>query len=221
MSASLWGEPMRSKGLGWTLGALGVVLVAAGLVLMLAIVPSMKKLRPDTNVTRGVYQHHAGALRPADVQFMRNLPITLSRHFAVLKTNGNVALVKEERTMMSGGSPGANRGGLATDRSTRWLTPTKYPSHWAQTEGFWPRQGIVLRSADRQPEESYPGWSDDYPRSVAHLRRRNHLLRSGTKVYLYTSSSGPKPIDPRKSRRWACPRSCPRPSSRPSSERPR
>jgi hypothetical protein len=197
MSASLWGEPMRSKGLGWTLAALGVVLVAAGLVLMLAIVPSMKKMPSDTNVTREYTGTMPVLFNPQTFQFMRNLPITLERHFAVVKTSGNVALVKEERTMTSDGKQLEQIvEDYAIDRSTMMATDT-YPSDWAQTEGFWPRQGIVISWPIGSQKKTYPGWSDDY-RGTVPLTYAGEMTysRSGTKVYLYTSSSGPKPIDP-------------------------
>ena len=187
---------MRSKELGWTLAALGVVLVAAGLVLMLAIVPGMKKLPSDTDVTRDYTGTMPVLLNPQTFQFMRNLPITLERHFAVVKTDGNVALVKEERTMASGGKTLEQIvEDYAVDRSTM-MSSDKYPSDWAQTEGFWPRQGIViigpsaarrrLRGLERRLSRTVPL---DYAGEMTYSR-------SGTKVYLYTSSSGPKPIDP-------------------------
>ena len=177
--------------------ALGVVLVAAGLVLMLAIVPSMKKMPSDTDVTRDYTGTMPVLLNPQTFQFMRNLPITLQRHFAVVKTDGNVALVKEERTMASGGQTLEQIvEDYAVDRSTM-MSSSKYPSDWAQTEGFWPRQGIVISWPIGSQEKDYTGWSDDY-RSTVPLTYAGESTysRSGTKVYLYTSSSGPKPIDP-------------------------
>ena len=197
MSASPWGEPMRSKGLGWTLAGLGVVLVAAGLVLMLAIVPGMKKLPSDTDVTREYTGTMPVLFNPQTFQFMRNLPITLERHFAVVKTDGNVALVKEERTMASGGKTLEQIvEDYAVDRTTM-MSSDKYPSDWAQTEGFWPRQGIVISWPIGSQKKDYLGWSDDY-RSTVPLTYAGEMTysRSGTKVYLYTSSSGPKPIAP-------------------------
>ena len=197
MSASLWGEPMRSKGLGWTLAGLGVVLVAAGLVLMLAIVPGIKKLPSDTDVTREYTGTMPVLFNPQTFQFMRNLPITLERHFAVVKTDGNVALVKEERTMASGGKTLEQIvEDYAVDRTTM-MSSDKYPSDWAQTEGFWPRQGIVISWPIGSQKKDYLGWSDDY-RSTVPLTYAGETTysRSGTKVYLYTSSSGPKPIAP-------------------------
>ena len=84
----------------------------------------------------------------------------------------------------------------AVDRSTM-MSSDKYPSDWAQTEGFWPRQGIVITWPIGSQKKDYPGWSDDY-RSTVPLTYAGEMTysRSGTKVYLYTSSSGPKPIDP-------------------------
>ena len=186
---------MRSKGLGWILAALGVVLVAAGLVLMLAVVPSMKKMPADTNVTRDYTGTLAVQLNPQTFQFVRNVPITLTRNFAVVKTDGNVALVKEERTMASGGQTLEQVvEDYAINRSTM-MSSDKYPSDWAQTEGFWPRQGIVISWPIASQKKDYPGWSDDY-RSTVPLDYAGELTysRSGTKVYLYTSSSGPEPI---------------------------
>jgi len=177
------------------LGVVGLVLVVAGLVVMLAIAPGMKKLPTDTNITR-TYQGTMPVLfDPRTFKFTHDLPIAITRHFAVTQTSGNVALVKEERTMTSGGQAIQQVvNDYAVDRTTMLASPT-YPDAWKSTPGFWPREGVVLSWPIGTKQQDYTGWSDDY-RSTVPLKFAGVVTnpRSGTKTYLFTSSSGPRPI---------------------------
>ena len=44
-------------------------------------------------------------MNPQTFEFMNDLPIELERHFYVVETDGDLALVTEERMMTSGGQP--------------------------------------------------------------------------------------------------------------------
>ena len=187
---------MGGKGLGWVLAIVGVVLVAAGLVVMLAAVPGMKKLPADIDTTRNYEGTMATVVNPQTFETKSDLPITLERHFAVVATDGDSALVKEERTMMSGGQPLQQVvNHYAIDRTTM-MWSDEYPDEWAQNEGFWPRDGIVLGWPLDTEQKDYTGWSDDYMSTVplTFVEEAEHE-RSGMTLYKFTSASDPQPIN--------------------------
>jgi len=186
---------MAGKGLGWVLAIVGVLLVAAGLVVMLALVPGMKMLPDDTDTTRTYEGTMATVVDPQTFRFTNDLPIELERHFFVAATDGDVALVTEERMMTSGGQPlqqGMNN--YAVDRKTmEWSDD--YPEKWAENEGFWPREGNVIGWPMDTEQRDYTGWSDDYMSTVplTFVEEADHE-RSGMTLYQFTSSSDPQPI---------------------------
>lgn len=183
------------KGLGWLLAIVGVLLAAAGLVVMLVVVPGMKQLPADTDTTRTYEGTMAAMLDPATFKATNDLPIELARHVTVVETSDGLALVEEERTMTSGGQPlqqGVNN--YSVDRVTmEWSDD--YPEAWAESEGFWPREGNVIGwPMDTEPRD-YTGWSDDYMSTVplTFVEEATHD-RSGMTLYTFTSSSEPQPI---------------------------
>jgi hypothetical protein len=184
-----------NKTLGWVLAIAGAVLAIAGVVLMLVVVPGMTKMPSDTDVTRTYEGTMPVQLNPQTFEFMRDLPIEITRHFAVVETSDDLALVKEERTMTSGGQPLQQVVcDYSIDRSTM-MWGDGYPDAWADSEGFWERDGIVLSWPVGTEKKDYTGWSDDY-RSTVPLKFDGEVThdRSGMTTYLFTSESGPKPI---------------------------
>jgi hypothetical protein len=184
-----------SKGLGWILAILGVLLVAAGLVVMLAVVPGMKQLPADTDTTRTYEGTMATLVNPQTFESMNDLPIELERHFYVVETDGDLALVAEERKMTSAGQTlqeGVNH--FSVDRVTM-LWSDDYPEEWAENQGFWPREGYVMGWPMDTPQEDLTGWSDDYMSTVplTFVEEATHE-RSGMTLYKFTSASEPKPI---------------------------
>jgi hypothetical protein len=179
------------------LTVIGVLLLAAGLVVMLAIVPGMKKMPADTDTTRDYEGTMVALLNPADFTFQKMLPITLTRHFAVTETDGDLALVKEEKTMMAGTTPLQQVvTHYAVDRVTM-LASADYPEDWATSEGFIPREGIVLSWPMDTEQKDYTGWSDDYMSTVplVFAEEATHE-RSGMTLYKFTSESDAQPIVP-------------------------
>lgn len=183
------------KGLGWLLAIVGVLLAAAGLVVMLVVVPGMKQLPADTDTTRTYEGTMASMLDQTTFTFVRDLPIELERHVTVVDTSDGLALVKEERTMTTGGQPlqqGVNH--YSVDRVTmEWSDD--YPEDWAGNEGFWPREGNVIGWPMDTEQRDYTGWSDDYMSTVplTFVAEETHE-RSGMTLYRFTSSSDPQPI---------------------------
>jgi hypothetical protein len=186
---------MGGKGLGWLLAIVGVVLVAAGLVVMLVVVPGMKQLPADTDTTRTYEGTMATLLDPTTFKTTTDLPIELERRFFVAATTDGLALVTEERAMTSGGQPlqqGVNN--YSVDRVTmEWSDD--YPAEWAENEGFWPREGYVIGWPMDTEQKDYTGWSDDYLSTVplTFVEEATHE-RSGMTLYKFTSASDPQPI---------------------------
>jgi hypothetical protein len=175
----------------------GVALVVAGLLLMLVIVPDMKQFPDDVNTAR----HYVGTMPvmfdPDTFEFMTDLDLNLERHFNTEATDGGVALVKEEQTMSDGDQVLQHFvKHYALDRKTMEVSDT-FPDSWAQTEGFWAREGIVLGWPIGTENRDYVGWSDDY-RATVTLKFEGEVEheRAKIKTYYFTSTSGPVPIDP-------------------------
>jgi hypothetical protein len=186
---------MGGKGLGWLLAIVGVLLVAAGLVVMLAVVPGMKQLPADTDTTRTYEGTMATLVNPKTFESMNDLPIELERHFYVVATDGDLALVAEERKMTSAGQAlqeGVNH--FSVDRVTmEWSDD--YPEEWAENQGFWPREGYVMGWPMDVEQKDYTGWSDDYMSTVplTFAEEATHE-RSGMTLYKFMSASDPQPI---------------------------
>jgi hypothetical protein len=184
-----------SRGLGWVLAVVGAVLLAAGLVVMLVVVPGMKQLPADTDTTRTYEGTMATLVDPQTFETMRDLPIALERSFFVVETEGDAALVKEERSMTSGGqSLQQVVNHYSVDRVTMEWTGD-HPEEWAENEGFWSREGHVLGWPMDTERRDYTGWSDDFMSTVplTFVEEAAHE-RSGMTLYTFTSAGGPQPI---------------------------
>jgi len=187
---------MSRRILGGILLGIGIVLVVASLVLMLVIVPGMKQFPDDVDTTRAYEGTAPVMFDPATFQFMKDLKIDLTRHFKTEATDGGVALVEEEQSLSSQGQviqKVSKR--YAIDRKTMEAA-THYPASWAEMEGFWPREGLVLGWPIGTEKKDYQGWSDDY-RDTVTLKYSGEVKhdRAGINTYYFTASSGPRPID--------------------------
>jgi len=89
------GYSWQGTELGLTI--IGVLLLAAGLILMLAIVPGMKKMPDDTDTTRDYEGTMVALLNPSDFTYQKMLPITLQRHFAVAETTATPLWSRKRR----------------------------------------------------------------------------------------------------------------------------
>jgi hypothetical protein len=197
--------------LGRLLAVVGVVLVAAGLVLMLAIMPAMKKLPTDTNVTRTYDGSMKTLLNPTNMTFAHDVPVQITRNFKVIATSGDVSEVKETKAVASNGQPLQQVvNTYAIDRKTM-LATTSYPAAWKSAEGFFDRQGVVLSWPFDTKKKDLAGWSDDY-RSTVVLKFAGEVThpRSGLKTYLFTSESAAKPMSPLEVARMGFPTQLPK-----------
>jgi hypothetical protein len=187
---------MSRRILGGILLGIGIVLVVAGLVLMLIIVPGMKQFPDDVNTTRTYVGTAPVIFDPAAFQFMKDLNIDLTRHFETESTDGGVALVKEEQSLSSQGQliqEVLKR--YAIDRKSMETT-AHYPASWAELDGFLPRQGLVIGWPIGTEKKDYQAWNDDY-RTTVPLTYSGEVQHDRAKIntYYFTASSGPLPIN--------------------------
>ena len=103
---------MRGKVGGWTALTLGIVALAAGLVLLFFVIPGMAQFPDDVDTTRN-YEGELGvmlnseALATMDVEnlFLRNVPVTIDRHIQTLEVDGGDALVSDSAVLVGPAGP--------------------------------------------------------------------------------------------------------------------
>jgi uncharacterized membrane protein len=188
---------MNRKVTAGILLVLGIVLVVVGIVIMAVIVPGMKQFPDDVDTTREYAGTMTVLLNPDTFEFMKDLEVDLERHFKTEETDGDIALVIEEQTLSSGGQPLQSlTKHYALNRKTMEFAKD-YPESWAETDGFWDREGLVLGWPIDTEKKDYVGWSDDY-RSTVELKYEEEVEHDRAKIdtYLFTASDPSKLIDP-------------------------
>ncbi|NLE51738.1 MAG: DUF3068 domain-containing protein [Chloroflexi bacterium] len=203
---------MNRRSLGALLFLLGLAIVAAGVVLMLVIVPGMKRFPDDVDTTRQYEGTLATMLNPADFTFLNDLPVTIERHVTVQDTDGDLALVREEQVMSAGDQTLQNlTKSYAIDRETMESVASGYPDAWSEEPGFWPREGLVIGWPIDSEPESYRGWSDDY-RQVVTLDYDSEVIhdRSDLTTYYYVGSGEAQPIAPEAAQAMGLPMAIPK-----------
>ena len=188
---------MNRRVIGVLLVLIGLAAVAVGLVLMLVIVPGMKQFPADVDTTRNYEGTMPVLLNANTLGFMTDIPVDLVRHFKTEATDGKLALVLEEQTLSSQGTPLLEMTKRhAIDRKTMEFA-AEYPAEWADREGFIERTGLVLGWPLDSEKKDYVGWSDDYRATVPLTfagEEEHDRAKIGT--YHFTSSSDPQPIHP-------------------------
>lgn len=186
---------MKHRTLAYALAGLGAVLVIAGLVVMLAVVPSMKKLPADTNEARSYDGTLATLLDPQTFTFVKDQPMTIARSFKVTATSGDLAQVQEKRVMSVGGTPIKSQtfSYVVDNKTMMSVSGDQVPSDWAKTEGYWAREGLTFSWPIDTQKQDYPGWSEDY-RDTVTLKYAGEAQHAGATLLHYTSASGPQPM---------------------------
>ncbi len=188
---------MSRRTLGGIIALVGAILIVAGLVLMLVVVPGMKQFPDDVDTTRTYSGTMPVLLNPATFEFMTDLDVELNRNFRTEEVDGDVALVYEEQILLAGGEPLQRLvKHYALDRKSMEVSDT-YPEAWASKEGFWPREGLVLGWPIDTEKKDYVGWSDDYRDTVtlAFSEEVQHD-RAGITTYYFTAGAPARPIHP-------------------------
>jgi hypothetical protein len=190
---------MKGRLGAFTALGLGVLFVAAALVVKFAVVPAFAQFPDDVDSTR-TYEGtlevmlNAEALAAGDVAgiFVEDVPIRLSRHVTTEDTDGGKALVREVATTTAAdGTP------LPLDSEDWYTIDRKTMGHIENFAGhpevLEARQGLVVGFPIGTEQRTYSGWSDYY-QSVVPLEFVAEEERAGVTTYHFRSQSGPAPI---------------------------
>ncbi len=191
------------KFFGWLCLLLGLLLVAGGLVVKLAILPALAVWPNDVDSTRTydgtlVTMLNAQALASGDMAnlFLENVPVSVDRHVTTEQVDGLKALVREVATMYALNADGTR--GDVIQGSDDWYTIDRrttehIPNFTDNTMVREERQGLVIGFPIGTEKRGYQGWTDDYQAlsTTVFQRVEEH---EGITTYYFTSSSGPKPI---------------------------
>jgi hypothetical protein len=189
----------RSTG-GYIVAILGILLIAAGLVVKFAIMPTQAQWPSSVDKTREYEGTLAVMLNPAALAtmdmanlFLTNVPVTISRHITTDKADvkGAKALVHEVATM-------AAPGGTVLQTTDKWYAiDRKTMEHIANfstnTNVQDQRQGLVVGFPIGTEKITYKGWNDDYQQAVDVVFVAEED-RAGVKAYHFEATSGPQKI---------------------------
>ena len=198
---------MKGKIGGLLVVFLGLLLVAAGLVVKLWLVPTMAVWPDDVDTTR----HYEGTLgtmlNPAALEtmdfanlFYSDVPVVIDRHVTTEAVDGDKALVKEQIQVK--GPDGQPLAGLNTDRdglyTTYWYAidrkTTEEVRNFTDNAGVDDnRQGLVIGFPIGTEKMDYSGWSDDLQMlmPVQFVGVEEH---EGISTYHFRSDSDPQPL---------------------------
>lgn len=191
---------MKGKIGGSLVLILGLLLVAAGLVLKFAVLPMLAVWPDDVDSTRHyegtlVTMLNPAALATMDVAnlFLANIPIVVDRHVTTDQVDGNKALVQEQ--VQVNGPDGQPLPGLAAtyfyaiDRKTTEEIPN-FTDNTAVDDN---RQGLVIGFPIGTEQRTYQGWSDDLQAlmPVEFVAVEEH---EGMSLYHFHSASDAAPL---------------------------
>ncbi|MGZ5384471.1 MAG: porin PorA family protein [Acidimicrobiia bacterium] len=184
---------MRGKVFGSTALTLGILLLAAGLVMLFLVIPGMAQFPDDVDSTR-TYEGelslmlNAEALATLDLAnlFIRDVPVTIDRHVQTLQVDGEKALVLDEAVMSGPVGPLQQAEDVyAIDRKTMESIPNFTDDARASD-----RKGLVVGFPIGTKPTSYLGWNGDTleTNTLSFLQEEEH---EGLTTYVFTASSGP------------------------------
>ncbi len=190
---------MKGKIGGSLVLLLGLLLVAAGLVLKFALLPMMAVFPDDVDSTRTYEGTLEVMLNPVALQsmdlsnlFLRDVPITVNRHVTTEQVDGNKALVLEEATMLGpDGNPiqPTQQFWYTIDRKTTEHIPN-FTDNTAVNEA---REGLVIGFPIGTEQRTYDGWNDDYQATMPaeFVAEEEH---EGINTYHFRSAGEPAAI---------------------------
>ena len=184
---------MRGKAFGTTATTIGVLLLAAGLVMLFLIIPGMAQFPDDVDSTR-TYEGqlslmlNADALATMDLAniFIRDVPVTIDRRVETLQVDGEKALVLDEAVMSGPAGPLQNATDVyAIDRKTMESIP-----NFTEDARVTDREGLVVGFPIGTKSSPYSGWNGDTleTNTLSFLQEEEH---EGLNTYVFTAASGP------------------------------
>ncbi len=186
----------ESSGMQKILLGLGALLLVAGLIVQLLIVPGAKQFPDDVDVNRA-YEGAAGVLLNAEALasndlanlFVRELPITIDRNVLTLDTDGGDALVSDISVVNSPAGPiQTTENYYSIDRKSMLSDDT-----FNEDERVIAREGLVVGFPIGTESRNYDGWNGD-TETVNILTYVEKQERGGLDTYYFTAASGPDRI---------------------------
>jgi hypothetical protein len=178
---------------------LGVVLILVAAVIRFVILPGQAQWPDDVDSTR-IFEGtlhvmlNPQALAAMDLPnlFMREVPITLSRHVTTEDVNGGKAMVREVATLYD---PGGNElqgseSWYAIDRKSMRAIPAGSAADMRNSDKVTDREGLVIGFPIGTEAKDYKGWSSDY-QTVLDVKYVREEERGGVNTYVFEAASSP------------------------------
>jgi hypothetical protein len=193
---------MKGKPGGLVVLGLGLVLIVAALVVRFVILPGQAQWPDDVDSTRTYDGTLHVMLNPTALEtmdlanlFLRDVPITNSRHVTTEEVKGNKAIVREVAKMNGPGGQEIQGSDTwyAIDRKTMKAISTADASDLANSDKVRDREGLVIGFPIGTAKKEYDGWSSDLQTTlkVNYVREEE---RGGLDTYVFESSSPPREI---------------------------
>ncbi len=184
---------MGKRTAGVALVAVGALLLAAGLVVLLVVAPARSQFPDDVDTMRQ-YEGELGVLLDAEALanadlanlFVRDVPVTIDRSIRTLEVDGTKALVQDESVVSGPGGPLlGSEDTYAIDRKTM-----EHIENFTDDDRVIDRDGLVVGFPIGTDPEDYPGFNGDTlaTNTISFVREEAH---EGVDTYVYTAASGP------------------------------
>ncbi|MGI9649074.1 MAG: porin PorA family protein [Acidimicrobiia bacterium] len=192
---------MRNKLGAKVLLVLGVLAIAAGFVVKLAVVPSLAKFPDDVDSTR-TYAGVVNILNRAELEnptgsplFFTGLPVISDRTVQTVEVDGDGALVSDIANLKA--APGTPIEDVRLTGSEDYYTIDRVTmeaiDNFAGDDRVLPREGLVVGFPIDTEARDYVGWNGD-PAQTVTLVYNGQEEREGRDTYKFSASSGPLPI---------------------------
>jgi hypothetical protein len=196
---------MKSKAGGVVLVGLGLVLLVVAVVVRFVILPQQAQWPEDVDSTR-TYEGtlhvmlNSQALASMDTTnlFLRDVPITNSRHVTTEEVDGNKAIVLEIATMNGPDGREIQRSETwyAIDRKTMNAISKVEASEFKNSDKITDREGLVIGFPIGTETKDYAGWSSDFLKTLT-VSYVEEDEEGDLKTYVFESSSPPRElVDP-------------------------
>jgi len=182
--------------MGMALLAIGVVALAAGLVIQFIVAPDRAQFPDDVDTVRN-YEGELGLMLDADALanqdlaniFIRDVPVTIERSVKTLEVDGGKALVNDNSVISGPAGPILGADDTYTiDRKTM-----THIENFADDDRVIDREGLVVGFPIGTDAEDYVGFNGDTltANTISFVQEEAH---EGIDTYVFTAASGPDVI---------------------------